>query len=60
MMRRILLTLLLLMSMNCAWSQVSFGSAQQLNDGWLFLRVDSAWNVFENPAMKEPMPAGAV
>ena len=54
MMRRILLTLLLLMSMNCAWSQVSFGSAQQLNDGWLFLRVDSAWNVFENPAMKEP------
>ena len=33
-------------------AQVSFGSAERFNEGWLFLRADSAWNIFESPDMK--------
>jgi len=33
-------------------AQVSFGQTERLNDGWRFLRMDSAWNVFENVDMK--------
>jgi len=31
---------------------VSFGEAELLNDGWRFLRTDSAWNIAESPDMK--------
>jgi hypothetical protein len=35
-------------------AQVSFGEAELLNDGWRFLRADSAWNIAETPDMKAP------
>ena len=34
-------------------AQVSFGHSERLNDGWRFLRVDSAWNIHEQPNMKD-------
>ena len=34
-------------------AQVSFGHAEKLNNGWSFLRIDSAWNISEQPAMRE-------
>ena len=37
-----------------AQAQVSFGKAEKLDDDWRFMRVDSAWNQFESPDMKEP------
>ena len=40
--------------MGKAQAQVSFGKAELLNDGWLFLRADSAWNIYESPEMKNP------
>lgn len=46
------LLLLLLSCIMQAQAQVSFGKAERLNDGWLFLRADSAWNIFETPDMK--------
>ena len=48
------LTLLLLFASMAAQAQVSFGHSQLLNDGWLFLRADSAWNIYESPDMKNP------
>ncbi len=49
-----LLTLLLFLAMTGkSFAQVSFGNAEKLNNDWRFLRVDSAWNVFEQPEMKE-------
>ena len=33
--------------------QVSFGQAEKLTDDWRFLKVDSAWNAFEHPDMKD-------
>ena len=32
---------------------MSFGKAEKLNEGWRFLRIDSAHNVFERADMKE-------
>ena len=53
-MKKRLLTMLLCLSfLGQAGAQVSFGKAEKLNDGWRFQRVDSAWNVFESPDMKE-------
>ena len=46
------LLLLLLSCIMQTQAQVSFGKAERLNDGWLFLRADSAWNIFETPDMK--------
>ena len=37
-----------------ASAQASFGRAEKLNDGWRFLRVDSAWNVNERTDMRNP------
>ena len=45
--------LLLLSLVGQAQAQVSFGEAERLNDGWLFLRADSAWNIFETPGMRD-------
>ena len=46
--------ILLLLSFVCqTHAQVSFGKSELLNDDWLFLRADSAWNIFETPDMKE-------
>ncbi len=36
-----------------AQAQVSFGHAEKLNKGWSFLRMDAAWNINEQDAMKE-------
>ena len=42
----------------CLWltlqaaAQVSFGHAEKFNDGWRFLRQDTAWNIRESPDMK--------
>ena len=46
-----LLLCLLLLSAE-AWAQVSFGHAEKINNGWLFLRVDTAWNIREQQDMK--------
>ena len=35
-------------------AQPHFGEARLLNDGWLFLRADSSWNVRETPDMCLP------
>ena len=45
--------LLLLSAAVQVQAQVSFGTAERLNDGWLFLRADTAWNIFEAPEMKD-------
>lgn len=34
-------------------AQVSFGQSTLLNEGWRFLRMDAAWNIGEQPGMKE-------
>ncbi len=34
-------------------AQVSFGHAEKMNKGWSFLRMDAAWNISEQPGMKE-------
>ena len=34
-------------------AQVSFGHAEKINRGWSFLRMDAAWNIGEQPNMKE-------
>ncbi|MBP5196290.1 MAG: DUF4982 domain-containing protein [Bacteroidaceae bacterium] len=53
-MKKLLTTLFaLLMTTAGTQAQVSFGHAEKINKGWSFLRVDSAWNVSERPAMKE-------
>ena len=51
-MRELLLSLFALFSVQALQAQVSFGKAEKLNDGWRFLRVDTAWNVFESPEMQ--------
>ncbi|MBR1414420.1 MAG: glycoside hydrolase family 2 [Prevotella sp.] len=53
-MKKLLPLFQLLLSFFClqAEAQVSFGRAEKLNDDWRFLRVDSAWNIFETPDMK--------
>ena len=51
-MKRLLPLLLLLTLVIETQAQVSFGKAERLNDGWLFLRADSAWNIQESPRMK--------
>jgi len=50
-----LLTLLsaLLLTVGAGQAQVSFGHAEKLNKGWSFLRIDAAWNIAEQSAMKE-------
>ena len=50
--RKLLTSLLLLTCLAELQAQVSFGRAEKLNDDWRFLRVDSAWNIFESPDMK--------
>ena len=52
--RLITILLLLLAAFSKSEAQVSFGKAQLLTDDWLFLRVDTAWNIFEHPDMKSP------
>ena len=52
-MKKLLILLTSLLTMTQAEAQVSFGKAEKINDGWRFLRVDSAWNVFESPDMKD-------
>ena len=49
-----LILICVLLSALHARAQVSFGKAEKLNDDWRFMRVDSTWNVFESPDMKEP------
>ena len=52
-MNRLTTLALLLLTLNGqTQAQVSFGKAERLNDGWLFLRADSAWNIFETPDMR--------
>ena len=51
-MKRFNLLILSLLFLTKAQAQVSFGQAELLNDGWRFLRVDTAWNVFEAPDMR--------
>ena len=50
------LTFFFLFALLCTNSraQVSFGEATLLDDGWRFLRVDSAWNIVESPDMAQP------
>ena len=43
----------LLMMAGQTQGQVSFGHAEKLNKGWRFLRMDAAWNIAEQPGMKE-------
>ncbi|MBQ7571150.1 MAG: glycoside hydrolase family 2, partial [Bacteroidaceae bacterium] len=53
-MKRLLTSLfVLLATAGQTWAQVSFGHAERLNRGWRFLRVDAAWNIAEQPEMKE-------
>jgi len=52
--KRLFAMLLCLTFLGQAQAQVSFGKAEKMNDGWRFQRVDSAWNVFETPDMKNP------
>jgi len=51
-----LLTLFLLVAAGIGQThaQVSFGHAEKLNDGWRFMRVDTAWNIRETPDMRKP------
>jgi beta-galactosidase/beta-glucuronidase len=51
-MKKLLSFLFLLTVLGKAQAQVSFGQPSLLNDDWRFLRVDSAWNVFESADMK--------
>ena len=52
-MKKLLTMLLMLSALGQAQAQVSFGKAEKLNDGWRFLRIDSASNVYETPEMKD-------
>ena len=51
-MKKLLSLLLFVVLCGNARAQVSFGKATLFNDGWLFLRVDSSWNIRETPDMK--------
>ena len=54
-MKRLLMLLPLCLSFFGQTSaQVSFGRAERLNRNWLFLRIDSAWNIREVPDMMAP------
>ncbi len=54
-MKRLLLPALFLwLNILSLQAQVSFGKAESVNDGWRFLRIDTAWNVDETPDMKRP------
>ena len=53
-MRRLLTFLFVLFAvMGQGMAQVSFGHAEKINKGWSFLRMDAAWNIKEQDAMKE-------
>ena len=53
-MKKLLTTLFALVVMTGqAEAQVSFGHAEKMNKGWSFLRMDAAWNIAEQPEMKE-------
>ena len=53
-MRRLLTFLFVLFAvMGQGMAQVSFGHAEKINKGWSFLRIDAAWNIKEQDAMKE-------
>ena len=54
-MRRTLF-ILIFFAMLCgnARAQVSFGDATRFDNGWRFLRIDSAWNIAETPDMALP------
>jgi len=52
-MKKLSVLLLFLALASKGLAQVSFGHAGKWNDDWRFLRIDSAWNVFEQPEMKE-------
>ncbi|MBP5338487.1 MAG: DUF4982 domain-containing protein [Prevotella sp.] len=52
--QRLLTSLFVLLSVAGQVSaQVSFGHAEKMNKGWSFLRMDAAWNIGEQPSMKE-------
>ncbi|MBQ8127968.1 MAG: DUF4982 domain-containing protein [Prevotella sp.] len=46
-----LMTLLALIASVPLVAQISFGQAELMNDDWLFLRVDTAWNITESAEM---------
>ena len=52
-MKKLLSLLLFVALCGNACAQVSFGKATLFNDGWLFLRADSSWNIRETPDMKD-------
>lgn len=53
-MKRIIVCFCLSLLCFCAIdAQVSFGRAEKLNEGWRFLRIDSAQNIFESADMKD-------
>ena len=53
-MKKLLITLFILsLFVGQAMAQVSFGHAEKINNGWRFLRMDAAWNIKEQPDMKE-------
>ncbi len=52
-MKKLSVVLLLLAIAGKSPAQVSFGHAEKWNNDWRFLRVDTAWNVFERPEMKD-------
>ncbi|MBQ7682864.1 MAG: DUF4982 domain-containing protein, partial [Bacteroidaceae bacterium] len=53
-MKRLSLTICTLWLTAVALAQVSFGEARQMNENWLFLRVDTGWNTFESADMRLP------
>ncbi len=52
-MKRLTITLFSLALASMSFAQVSFGNAEKWNEDWRFLRIDSAWNVFESTDMKD-------
>ena len=53
-MNKLLISLFVLFfSIGQALAQVSFGHAEKINNGWSFLRMNAAWNINEQPDMKE-------
>ena len=51
--KRSITAILAFMSFVTIEAQVSFGQAEKLNSDWRFFRVDSAWNAYEKPEMKD-------
>ena len=53
-MKKLIIVLIALLSITeLAQAQVSFGHAEKINKGWSFLRMDAAWNIAEQPTMKD-------